>query len=555
MSKSDSTSNPMREILDSYYRAWFRYHPEAAVDCGVDGYAHLLTPCDEESAGAIVCLNDELLVALEEFEGAALSVDEALDVLLVRSAAGLENERLLNVDPQRVDPMRWLPIDAIYQLTIRPVADFANALMSRLTAIPAHLEAARDHLIPRAARIPRLWLDTTVASARDGIAFLRSLPQSPKVRDAGIDGPSLGSAIEKAVRAIGGYADFLEKNLAEQASGEIACGAVYFEHLLRARHHLGASIDDLYRFGDQLAERTRAELRVVSRELTGNDDPNGVLARLRADHPARDELLEAYRQAMQAARDFVRDRDLVTLPAHEQLAVVETPVFLRNQIPFAAYCDPVPGDPDQQGYYYVTPPASDDELAEHDRIGLRHTCAHEAWPGHHLQFVTANANAAARTLPRLLNASATLYEGWALYSEQLMQEEGFLDRPENRFVLLRDRLWRALRVLIDIDIHCRGVPVDEAAKRLVKELGFAESQARGELTWYSRAPTVPLGYATGWAMINAARQQWRAEHPAAPLREFHDRLLSAGSISLPLVLRRVFGEAFEASVTKAVLDR
>lgn len=69
MSKSDSTSNPMREILDSYYRAWFRYHPEAAVDCGVDGYAHLLTPCDEESAGAIVCLNDELLVALEEFEG------------------------------------------------------------------------------------------------------------------------------------------------------------------------------------------------------------------------------------------------------------------------------------------------------------------------------------------------------------------------------------------------------------------------------------------------------------------------------------------------------
>lgn len=555
MNQPDSTSNPLREILDSYYRAWFRYHPEAAVDCGVDGYAHLLTPCDETSAGALVCLNDELLVALEEFEGSVLSVDEALDVLLVRSATGLENERLLNVDPQRVDPMRWLPIDAIYQLTIRPVADFADALMSRLTAIPAYLETARDHLVPRAARIPRLWLDTTVASARDGIAFLRSLPQSPKVRDAGVDGPSLESAIERAVGAIGGYADFLEKDLAAQANGDVACGAVYFEHLLRARHHLGASIDDLYRFGEQLAERTRAELRAVSRELTGNDDPNGVLARLRADHPDRDELLEVYRQVMQGARDFVRDRKLVTLPAHEQLAVVATPVFLRNQIPFAAYCDPVPGDPDQQGYYYVTPPVSDDELAEHDRIGLRHTCAHEAWPGHHLQFVTANANAAARTLSRLLNASATLYEGWALYSEQLMQEEGFLDRPENRFILLRDRLWRALRVLIDIDIHCRGVPVDEAAKRLARELGFAESQARGELTWYSRAPTVPLGYATGWAMINAARLQWRAVHPAAPLREFHDQLLSAGSVGLPLVLRRVFGEGFEASVTKAVFGR
>ncbi len=100
---------------------------------------------------------------------------------------------------------------------------------------------------------------------------------------------------------------------------------------------------------------------------------------------------------MNAAREFVRARWLVTVPGEERLDVVDTPVFLRNQIPFAAYCDPVPGDPDQQGYYYVTPPASEAELAEHDRIGLRHTCVHEAWPGHHPQFVMANANPVART--------------------------------------------------------------------------------------------------------------------------------------------------------------
>jgi len=554
MTAPNDAGSALRAILDEYYYAWFRYHPEAAVDAGVAGYAHLLTPCDAEAAGAIACLNDELLVALDELEDASLSVDDALDMQVVRAAAALENERLLDVDPQRVDPMHWLPLDAIYQLTIRPVADFNHALVSRLAAIPRHLERARDYLIPRAGDIPRLWLDSTVASAREGVTFLRSLPQMPKVSKERLSPESLSQLIEEAVKAVLGFAEFLEQDLSKEAKGDIACGQGYFEHLLRARHFLGVSVDELYRFGEQLAARTRAELRTACLELTGREDMDSALERLRADHPAAGELLDVYGRAMQAAKEFVRERGLVSLPDPERLDVVHTPVFLCNQIPFAAYSDPAPRDPAQRGYYYVTPPTTDDELAEHDRVGLRHTCVHEAWPGHHLQFVTANANPVSRALPRLLNASATLYEGWALYSEQLMQEEGFLDQPESRFVMLRDRLWRALRILIDIDIHCRGVSVNEAAGHLVSELGFPESQARGEVGWYSRAPAVPLGYATGWAMINTARGRWRADHPDAPLREFHDQLLSAGSIGLPLVLRRVFGEAFEASVTKAVFS-
>jgi uncharacterized protein (DUF885 family) len=268
-----------------------------------------------------------------------------------------------------------------------------------------------------------------------------------------------------------------------------------------------------------------------------------ALARIRADHPPADRLLTAYRTAMTEARDFVAAHDLVSLPARERLDVEETPAFLRNQIPFAAYYEPAPNDPSQQGRYYVTPPANDAELAEHDMTGLRHTCVHEAWPGHHLQFVIANGNPRARTLPRLLYPSATLYEGWALYSEQLMHKSGFLDSPASRVLLLRDRLWRALRVMIDVEVHARGVTPERAAQRLVEELGFSPAHALAEVTWYSRAPTVPLGYATGWAMIIALRDEWRARNPAAPLREFHDRLLSAGSVALPLVIERVFGAA------------
>lgn len=540
-----ATDAAFDELLRSYYRAWFRFHPEAAVDAGVTGYAHRLTPFTEEEMGALICLNDELAVSLEEVDPARLDADRRIDYWLARGAAGIENQRLLEIDPRQPDPMRMVPVNAIYQLTIRPVEDFAAALLARLEAIPDHLAAARDFLVARASLVPRLWAESAATAASQGNEFLRALPSHPKLAGVAERG-RLSEALAQASGALTGYAEFLRRDVVPGAEGSVGCGAPHFEQLLRQRHFLDVDVDRLYDFGQHLAAETESELKTACRVLIGSDDVAAALACVRREHPAREELLAVYSQQMQAARTFVAAHDLVTLPARERLEVVETPVFLRHQIPFAAYCDPAPTDPEQHGYYYVTPPADEAELAEHDLVGIGHTCVHEAWPGHHLHFVSTNLNPVARSLPRLLNASATCYEGWALYSEQLMHEQGFLDRPESRFVLLRDRLWRALRILIDIDLHTRGLAPEQAAERLSRQLGFAPSQALAELTWYSRAPTVPLGYATGWAVIGALRRRALAEGMA--LKSFHDRLLSAGAVALPLAIGRAFGEAHWAAV-------
>ena len=548
MKKERSAGAPFDDIVQSYYRAWFRYHPEAAVDAGVAGYEHLLTPYDAESMGALVCLNDELIVSLEELDREKLNADQAIDYRLLHGAALLENRRILDVDPLCPDPDRLLPVNAIYQLTIRPVANFEDALMARLHAIPDHLRAARDYLIPKAAKIPGVWLQSAITAARQGATFVHGLPGHHKLkgRHRGLTG--LETAVNKAGQALMEYAEFLERDLADKARGEFACGQPYFEDLLRHRHFLDVGSEQLYELGRQLFEETQRDLKDACRQLAGDADMAAAVRRINAKHPPAEKLLAVYREQMQAARDFVRERDLVSLPATERLDVVETPVFLRHEIPFAAYNEPAPNDPAQHGYYYVTPPRDEEQLAEHNNAGLMHTCVHEAWPGHHLQFVTANLNPTTRTLPRLLNPSATFYEGWALYSEQLMHEQGFLNHAEQRFILLRDRLWRTLRILIDIDLHVHGLDFEQAADRLVSRLGFPRSQAVAEITWYSRSPTVPLGYATGWALINALRDRVRAENPGLNLKDFHDRLLSAGSIALPQVIIRVFGKDMWSSV-------
>jgi uncharacterized protein (DUF885 family) len=535
----NSVSTQFRELLASYYQAWFRYHPEAAVDAGVPGYERLLTPFLPEPRAAVVCLNDQLIVSLDELDRAALTPDETLDCDVVRAAAFLQNQQILWSERRSPDPERMLPLNAIHQLTLRDVPDAAGAFTARLQAVPEHLQAAQAHLERVGASVPWLWATSAVTAARAGVALLEALPQHPALADPP---PAFSGALTQAVGVLQAFAGFLESDLVPQARGNVACGRAYFEQLLHDRHFLDVTPDDLYRLGQQLVEQARRDLADACRAVTGRPELRTALKRLSAGHPPAENLLDAYRDAMQAARQFVIDRGLVTLPPREQLEVIETPAFLRHQIPFAAYNEPSSRDRAQRGYYYVTPPADAAQLAEHGGAGIAHTCVHEAWPGHHLQFVTANSKPESRSLPRLLNPSATMYEGWALYCEQLMHEQGFLASAEQRVILLRDRLWRALRILIDVGLHTRGMTVDQAAELLVENLGFPRSHAIADVTWYTRSPTVPLGYATGWALINALRDRERLHTPAFSLPAFHDRLLSVGSVALPLVIRRGFGD-------------
>lgn len=538
----------LSQVIDSYYRAWFRFYPEVAVDLGVEGYSDLLRPYGSDERGALISLHEKLLSTLEEFDENELNEDQKIDLTLLRGRVVLDLKDMDECDWRLRDPGRYLPVHAIYQLTVRPVADLKTAFTSRLQAIPDYMRGARSQLMQEPEQIPAIWLETAITEAREGAHYFRNLEQHPALSRYG-----LAQLLEAAAHALEDYSRFLESDIAPLAKGGFARGADYYNMLLSHRHYLDIDADTLHRFGEQLFEQTLVELREVTRNLRGDEDIAAMTAALQSQPQGNTDLISSYREVMQAAKKFVIDKQLVSLPEREQLKIVETPIFLRHVIPFAAYLDPAPNDPEQIGHYYVTP-SSNSKMGEHNPVSLRHTCVHEAWPGHHLQFVTANLNRAANTLPRLINASATLYEGWALYCEQLMHEQGFLDQPESSFILLKDRLWRALRVMLDVELQTRGLGIEQAADKLQALLGFSRSEALGELNWYSRAPGVPMGYATGWALINATRERLKSVDKDFKLQAFHDKLLSAGSIALPFVIRSRFGQPLWESVRKQIFQ-
>ena len=393
------------------------------------------------------------------------------------------------------------------------------------------------------ANPPLLWTEMAMEAATGGIAFLDNLPNHPKVQETLKEPPRFQAALEKTKTAVNHFREFLERDLLPRSHGSYAVGEEHYHLLLKKRHFLNQDAQGLLAMGESLFGKTKKELAALAEEIAPGKSVEELALKIQENHPPSDGLLPAYKKAMEAARKFVGEKRLVSFPLREDLRVVYTPEFQRHEIPFAAYLSPSPKDPEQIGYYYVTPVTEDDLLREHNWTGLENTSVHESYPGHHLQFTVANSIPQASTLPRLMNESSVFYEGWALYCEQLMQEQGFLKTGEHRFVMLKDRLWRALRIIIDVKTQTGKMSYEEAADLMVRELHFPRPQAEADLNWYSQSPSVPMGYALGWSIINRLRERERERLGSRfDIREFHDRLLSAGSISLPLVEKRHFSE-------------
>jgi uncharacterized protein (DUF885 family) len=236
--------------------------------------------------------------------------------------------------------------------------------------------------------------------------------------------------------------------------------------------------------------------------------------------------------AMRRARAHLLERGLVTVPDDERIEVIETPEYLRNVLPFAAYFAPAVFDPDPKGLYVVTPSVHGDPSAmrEHNRASISNTSIHEAYPGHHLQLDIARRHP---SLTRLLTDAPEFVEGWGMYSELMMREQGFDDGPEYRLMLHTDAIWRACRIILDVRLHRGELTVAEAIDFLVENTRFERDNAEAEVKWYTYRPTYPLSYLLGRTLLLELRAaEERRLGDAFSLRGFHDALLRNGSLPI-----------------------
>jgi uncharacterized protein (DUF885 family) len=179
-------------------------------------------------------------------------------------------------------------------------------------------------------------------------------------------------------------------------------------------------------------------------------------------------------------------------------------------------------------------------MREHNYASISNTSLHEAYPGHHHQLSAALERP---TLTRLLIEAPEFTEGWGMYSEQMMREEGFDATPPHRVMLATDAIWRSCRIILDIRLHRGEIGVPEAIDFLIEHTGFERANATAEVHRYTYTPTYQLSYLLGKVLLLRLRADERARLGADfSLRGFHDALLWSGSIPISFHRRLLAGE-------------
>jgi uncharacterized protein (DUF885 family) len=143
----------------------------------------------------------------------------------------------------------------------------------------------------------------------------------------------------------------------------------------------------------------------------------------------------------------------------------------------------------------------------------------------------------------MLTDAPEFVEGWGMYSEQMMREEGFDSGPRFLLTLYTDAIWRACRIVLDIRLHRGEIGVDEAVDFLVEHTSFERPQAVAEVHRYTYTPTYQLSYLLGKVLLLRLRDDERRRlGDAFSLRRFHDQLIYAGSLPISFHRRLLAGE-------------
>ena len=489
-------------------------------------------------------------------EKAHLAEIEALDETGLSSDARLERDleihnvrrQIFDTEEVRTWERRSTALDVIGDALFLPFAqDFAPlperlaSITSRLEAVPTYLDQSRDRAV-----VPQVrgWQELEIESAADLPSFFEEIVSAGSVLPEA-EGSRLRAAAEAARAAIGEYAGWLKESLTN-GTDDWALGRERYDELVDLRAFDGLDADAILEIGeDQLETQKAARIRAATEIDDGATDAD-VIDRLKRDHPATfEEALDAYRDVMLRSRQYLIDHGIVTVPGDERIEVIETPEYLRNVIPFAAYFSPPTFDPNPKGIYIVTPSVGNDPNAmrEHNYSSISNTSIHEAYPGHHLQLHVANSHP---SLTRLLTDAPEFVEGWGMYSEQLMREQGFDAAPNFRLNMHTDAIWRACRIILDVRMHRGEVAVDEAIRFLVEHTSFEEANARAEVRRYTYTPTYQLSYLLGKVLLLGLRADEAARlGDAFSLRDFHDTLLRNGSLPISFH-RRILAERIAA---------
>lgn len=467
------------------------------------------------------------LAALEDQSPRELSNEQQIDRLALRSKLLRECEDYARgrhtIEPNAPEHLLGILFHELRRGYQKPNRAAAN-LRSLLKQSPEFLAEAAESL-----RHPeQVWLRVMEQTVAGGADLLKGVAEflagtDPKPGDA--------ESIASALKALHRYRD-RAKGLPLAPGRSFAVGAASLQRRVRDELGLDYTLGEIEALAVSEVRRVGGLLKAVCARVGPNRSPDQIIAEARKQWRPSEPLPELYRQETQRIARAFRAARAVTFPRDDQLQVLPVPEFLRALIPTAAYTQPGALVREQLGIFWVndlgvTRKTEAEKLRERQQhFGIALTCAHEAYPGHHLQFVAANRHP--RKWRRLF-AHAVFYEGWTLWCEQMMVDLKIDRSPWLPVQQLHDALWRCHRILVDLRLQTGRYSYEQAVRHLEKHVGFTRARAQADVNFYTAQPAVPMSYWLGRLENDRLRQRLILGRGWS-LRKFNDWLLSFGTV-------------------------
>ncbi len=532
-------------LVDTFLKEEYEDSPTQASNLGLTEYDEKL---DDLSAAAFqrrIESDDAWLARFRGVGEADLSAAERIDRdLLVSVLRGRQLGQPLEM--WRRQPATYLNpglggVFSLFLHRLRPEKELAEAARSRLSQVPKNISDGIANL--DLARTPPVYLERAIGQTKAASKYARELVPN-EVKEPGARA-RLAEAGAAAAKAFDDFAAFLESRKAD-AKGDYAIGEELYTALLRERESLPFGTRELREKGREQWDLLSTEANRIAQQIDGGTWQE-TCDRLNKQHaPTPDAMREEYEEWTEKARSFLRDTALVTLPKGEQCTVEPSPPFQRPVLAVASYNRPPAFKDTLHGHFFVpyppdgtSPEEVQKRLEGNCSAGIPTTAVHEAYPGHHWHLVMAKSNP---SHVRRIFGTPYFNEGWALYAERVMREQGFFTDPKHLLYQYEATIFRAARIVVDTSLHMNEMTFDEAVKHMVERGNLTLPNARAEVGRYCSWPTQASSYLTGMLQIVDIRTRWLARRGASDrpaLRAFHDAITSAGMLPTTLAEKAI----------------
>ncbi len=548
---ADDEDARLTAFFKEYLDEAFRLRPFEATRQGDHRFDHLLEDVSPKARAAWTEHTRKTLADLpkridkQKLSRAGQIDFEILEHHLTYALWQDENTRPFEEDPRVYNEY---VSDSVYLLLTQsslPKATNVKNAAARMAFLPHVIAAAKEAL----RNPPHVIVETAIRQNRGAIAFYEGgifevageTPQLSELKDAA----------KPVVASLKEYQQFLEKDLLPRANGDWRLGKERFARKLELELDAGLTAEQVVALAEAEAERVERDLYVIARQVWARafpgkplppDDADGrretvrrVLAYLGREHGNVEDLVGDVRTTVERVKAFIKEKDILRLPDPDACRIIEMPEFQRGNS--TAYLNPAPPlDARASSYYAVSPPPKDwnarrvqTYLEEYNRHMLHILTIHEGYPGHYVQLEYANRHP---SLIRRVLSSGVFAEGWAVYTEQMMLDQGYggVD-PALRLHQLKFYLRAVINALLDYKMHCAGMTDDEALALLIQRGFQSEGEAVAKVVRAKQSSCQLSTYFVGRTAFYRLRQQvQRQQGDQFDLGRFHEAVLDHGTL-------------------------